>query len=106
MELPSDANLELVDDSSNIDVEGARLDIRGTDRDKLKQGWHGQIVGDPRFPRRMPMSLYPTVDPNALADYRTVRADLIVECEHDSTHALRPKRIHLLSFEPIKGSAE
>ncbi len=99
-EFPSDAALATVDDSVNIDVAGAKLNIRGLDRDKHKQGWHAAILGDDRFPKRLPMDLYPTVDPEKLADYPTVTADLVVECEKNGPGDLRPKRIHLLSFTP------
>ncbi len=45
------------------------------------------------------MDLYPTVDPEELAKHQNVRANLAIECDkrHDGT--LKPKRIHLLSFE-------
>ncbi|MEY8842901.1 hypothetical protein AB9K41_28035 [Cribrihabitans sp. XS_ASV171] len=98
-EFPSDADIAAVNDSVNIDVEGAHVDIRGTDRDKHKQGWHAAIIDDDRFTRRMPMDLYPTVDPEALANHRSVRANLVVECERMADGKLKPKRIHLLSFE-------
>lgn len=99
-EFPSDADISSVDDSKNVDVEGAIVDIRGTDRDKHKQGWHAMIVGDERFPKRLPMDLYPTVNPDALANHKSVRANLIVECERLPDGNLKAKRIHLLSFEP------
>ncbi len=100
-EFPSDAALASVDDSVNIDVAGAMLNIRGLDRDKHKQGWHAAVVGDDRFPKRLPMDLYPTVDPEELANYQTVVADLVIECEKISGGGQRPKRIHLLSFRPV-----
>uniref|UniRef100_A0A2A3K134 Uncharacterized protein n=1 Tax=Alloyangia mangrovi TaxID=1779329 RepID=A0A2A3K134_9RHOB len=100
-EFPNDADLEAVDDSENVELEFARLDLRGTDRDRHKQGWGAAIVGDDRFPKRLPMDLYPTVDPDKLANHRSVIANLVVECNRGADGALRPKRIHLLSFAPI-----
>lgn len=98
-EFPSDADLESVDDSRIIDVEGASIDIRGTDRDKINTGWGAVILGDERFPKRLPMDLYPKVDPEELAKYQIVKANLAVECEKRPDNSLKPKRIHLLSFE-------
>ena len=100
-EFPNDADLSSVDDSTVIDVEGATIDIRGTDRDKINTGWGAVIVGDERFPKRLPMDLYPTVDPEELAQHQQVNANLAIECERRPDHTLKPKRIHLLSFEEI-----
>ena len=98
-EFPSDAELKSVDDSTIIDLEGATIDIRGTDRDKINTGWGAVVVGDERFPKRLPMDLYPTVNPEHLAQYQNVKANLAIECERGADNSLKPKRIHLLSFE-------
>jgi hypothetical protein len=100
-EFPSDADLKSVDDTKIIDLEGAVIDIRGTDRDKINTGWSAVIIGDEKFPARLPMDLYPTVDPENLARYQKVRANLAIECDRRSDNTLRPKRIHLLSFEEL-----
>jgi len=98
-EFPNDADLKSVDDSKVINVEGATIDIRGTDRDNIKTGWGAVILGDERFPKRLPMDLYPTVNPEDLALHLEVKANLVVECERRPDNSLKPKRIHLLSFE-------
>ena len=99
-EFPSDAALEAVDDSSTIDVEQALVEIRALDRDRSKTGWSARIWNDDRFPRRMPMDLYPTVTAEALALHHFVQANLIVEGERTPDGNFRPKRIHLISYEP------
>jgi hypothetical protein len=38
-EFPSDTDLKAGDDSTIIDIEGAKLNIRGTDRDKKTLDW-------------------------------------------------------------------
>lgn len=98
-EFPNDADLNSVDDSTIIVLEGATIDIRGTDRDKIKTGWGAIILGDDRFPKRLPMDLYPTVSPEDLALHQQVKANLVIECERLPDNRLKPKRIHLLSFE-------
>ncbi len=104
-EFPSDADLKSVDDSTIIDIEGATLDIRGTDRDKINTGWGAIVMGDEPFPKRLPMDLYPKVNPEDLAKYQRVLANLAIECERKPDRTLKPKRIHLLSFiEPPEES--
>lgn len=98
-EFPSDADLKSVDDSTVIDVEGVTIDIRGTDRDKINTGWGAVVIGDESFPKRLPMDLYPTVNPEVLALHQQVKANLAIECERRPDNSLKPKRIHLLSFE-------
>ncbi len=100
-EFPCDAELKAVDDSTTIDVADAKIDIRGTDRDKINSGWGAVIIGDERFPKRLPMDLYPTVDPEELARHQQVIANLLIECERRADKSLKPKRIHLISFEEL-----
>ena len=104
-EFPNDADLNGVDDSTVIDLEGAVIDIRGTDRDKINSGWGAVIISDERFPKRLPMDLYPTVDPERLAKFQKVEANLSIECERRPDNTLRPRRIHLLSFDEPVGEA-
>lgn len=97
-EFPSDAELSNVDDTTIIALEGQDIDIRGTDRDRNSTGWGAIIIGDDRFPKRLQMDLYPTVDRETLAGHQIVTANLVVECERKADTNLRSKRIHLLSF--------
>lgn len=99
-EFPGDAALEAVDDSSMLDVEGAIIEIRAMDRDRSKTGWSARIWRDDRFPKRLPMDLYPTVNAEALASHHFVNANLIVEGERTPDGNFRPRRIHLISYEP------
>lgn len=101
-EFPTDADLAGIDDRKNIDVEGAKLEIRATDRDKKKTGWSAKIIGDDRFPKRLPMDLYPTIDAGDLASHHFVKANLFVECEKVPGDGLKPKRIHIFSYEPFE----
>lgn len=102
-EFPSDAELASVEDSTLVDVERAWVEIRSTDRDKTKSGWGAIIRDDGRFPKRLPMDLYPTVKAEKLAAFHFVRADVVVECDRLADGTLKPKRIHLLSFDPDSG---
>lgn len=102
-EFPSDAELAAVDDSLNIDVEGAMVEIRATDRDRLKTGWSAIVLHDERFPKRLPMDLYPTVDAEKLASHHFVRGNLVVECERGPNGSLKPRRLHLLSYDGADG---
>ena len=99
-EFPSDIELQQLDDTRNIDVVGATIDIRAVDRDRTKTGWAAKISGDRRFKRRLPMDLFPTVDHDELAKYERVIADVIVQGERRADGTFAPKRIHLISFRP------
>jgi hypothetical protein len=99
-ELPSDTDLQQLDDTSNIDVTGARIEIRAVDRDRTKTGWAARISGDKRFGKRLPMDLYPTVNQDELAKHESVVADIIVMGLRDTNGKFVPKRIHLISFRP------
>lgn len=104
-EYPSDSELAEIDDSKNIDVPNAVLDIRAVDRDKNNTGWAAVIIGDKRFKKRLPMDLYPTINAETLAKKERVTGDLIIEGERKSDGTFRPKRIHLLSVKDDSGEA-
>lgn len=104
-EYPSDSELAEIDDSKNIDVPNAVLDIRAVDRDKNNTGWAAVIIGDKRFKKRLPMDLYPTINAETLAKKERVTGDLIIEGERKSDGSFRPKRIHLLSVKGEDGEA-
>lgn len=99
-EFPNDIELKELEDNKVINVEAARIDIRAVDRDKKKTGWSAVITNDNRFEKRLPMDLYPTVNQEELAKHQFVVADLAIECEEKSGGGIKPKKIHLLSFNP------
>lgn len=98
-EYPSDADLVGLEDTTVLDLPGARIEIRATDRDSLRTGWKAKILDNDDFPSKLPMDLYPTVDAEKLADHKVVTADLSIEFARESGGTLRPKRIHLLRFD-------
>jgi len=98
-EYPSDAELAQIDDSRNIDIPGATLDIRAVDRDRNNTGWAAVLVGDKRFKRRLPMDLYPTINAEALAKKERVKGDVIIEGERSTDGVFRARRIHLISVQ-------
>ncbi|RUM95600.1 hypothetical protein EET67_22485 [Pseudaminobacter arsenicus] len=99
-EYPSDSELAEIDESRNVDLPSALLDIRATDRDKNTTGWAAVIIGDKRFKKRMQMDLYPTVDAAALAKKERVKADVTVEGDRRADGSFVGKRIHLLKVLP------
>ncbi|MER9748425.1 hypothetical protein [Mesorhizobium sp. M0140] len=113
-EYPIDSELQEIDDSRNVDISNAILDIRATDKDRNNSGWAAVIIGDRRFKRRMPMDLYPTVDAIALAKLERVVGDIVVEGERNTAGVFKGKRIHLISVKELdqtdadtpKGSGE
>ena len=101
-EYPSDAELLEIDETRNIDIPNARLQIRATDRDRTKSGWGAIIVGNKQFKKRLPMDLYPTVNGDELAKLDVVIADIVVEGDTKLDGSFKAKRIHLLNFKKDK----
>jgi hypothetical protein len=99
-EYPNEADLAGLEDTTILDLPGAFIEIRATDRDSLKTGWKAKILWNENFPTRLPMDLYPTVDADSLADHKVVKADLAIEFARERGGTLRPKRIHLINFYP------
>lgn len=68
------------------------LQIRTIDRDKVSQGWKGLIPG--LVDRRVPLKLSSEVNPEELAKYATVRADVRIAYRTDSRGKNHP--IHII----------
>jgi hypothetical protein len=71
-----------------LDVD---LQIRAIDRDKVRQGWKGLIPG--LVDRRVPLKLSDSVDPEVLATYATVRADVHIVYRRDKSGNSKPRQI-------------
>ena len=97
-EYPTDNELSDIDDSRNIDIPQATIQIRATDRDKNKTGWAAVVLNDKRFKRRMDMDLYPTVNAEELAKCDIVKADITIEGQRKADGTFKPTKIHLLNF--------
>ncbi len=105
-EYPSDSEIELIDESRNVDLPNVEIEIRATDRDRTKTGWAARVLDHKDFVRRLPMDLYPTVDAERLAKFDRVKADIIMEGEYNDDGMFLPKRIHLLDFEDTGDGAK
>jgi hypothetical protein len=98
-EVPDALALSELDESKNLDLPNVQLDIRATDRDSPKK-WGAKIVGHPRFKKRLPMDIYPTVDRNDLAKHQSVRGDIVLEGETTPDGEFKARRIHLINYRP------
>lgn len=97
-EFPSDAQIASIVDVSMKPLENVQLEIRATDMDRKETGWAAKIVGNPKYKKRLPMDLYPTINSADLANERRVRADVIVEVKLSEDGTETARRIHLLSY--------
>lgn len=102
-EVPSDAELTRIAEPFFIELRDTPLSIRGTDRDSQQAGWRGLVENDDRFPRRLPLVLSPTIDPEVLADHARVSANMTIEGERYFDGAQQPRKIHLQSYRPLPG---
>lgn len=100
-EFPSDSEIAGIQETNNIPEIDAKIDIRATDKDRQKTGWGAQILENAKYPKRLPMDLYPNVDAEALAMHDVVVADIVVDVDVDFEGNIRPKKIHLLSYRPL-----
>jgi hypothetical protein len=98
-EYPAEYDLADLGDTSILNLPNAHIEIRALDRDSLKSGWKAKILGNDNFPQKLPMDLYPTIDAEKLADHRIITGDLAIEFIRDKDGTVRPKKMHLLTFE-------
>ena len=99
-EVPSDSELSQTSEPVFTPLEDATMLIRGTDRDSHQAGWRGLIEDDERFPKRLPIRLSPTIDPEELADLPKIRVRGTVEGERFFDGTYVPRRVHLYSYTP------
>jgi len=97
-EVPSETDLNRTADQVFTSLEDATIQIRGTDRDSLHAGWRGLIEGDDRFPKRLPIHLSPTINPEELANIPRIQAAATVEGEQFFDGSYVPRRIHLHAY--------
>src|ERR1700754_382506 len=67
------------------------LQIRAVDRDNARQGWKGLIEG--LVDRRVPLKLSDAVNPEDLAKYATVRADVHITYRRGKSGRSKPQQI-------------
>lgn len=93
---------EMKDDASVPDPHpNTILEIRATDLDR-GTGWAGRLHVPGGVTKRLPLSLYPTVDRQRLSETRRARVDAVLECRLDG-HEMTPKRIHVLGVKSYGG---
>jgi hypothetical protein len=96
-EFPNEA--ALADLGKGTDVEPHHdvvLEIRATDRDKRAQGWAG-ILNVEGLERRVPITLFPTIDVATLAQCRRARVDVMVEMKDIGEDERAVVRIHVIA---------
>ncbi|MDO8422319.1 MAG: hypothetical protein Q7S99_09165 [Parvibaculum sp.] len=99
-EFPTEAALSELDDKNDTEpFLGVEVEIRATDRDKRGKGWAG-IIHEDGF-KRLPMDLYPTIDPEIVASAKIVRADVLVEYTPTKDGTQKPVRFHLLVVHEV-----
>jgi hypothetical protein len=96
-EFPNEAALaDLGRDTEIEPYPNVVLEIRATDRDKRAQGWAG-ILEVEGLERRVPITLFPTIDMATLAQCRRARVDTMVETKAIGDDERVPVRIHVIT---------
>lgn len=97
MEFPNEAALAELATGTEIEpYTGVTLEIRATDRDKRAQGWAGILDVDGLEKRRVPITLFPTIDVAALAQCARARVDAMAEFKEIGDERVLI-RIHVIS---------
>ena len=100
-EFPAEAALtDLENDTVIENFTDVTLEVRATDLDKTKQGWAGFIHHeDFDSKKRFRFMLYPSVDAEALAECRRVKADIMVEYNQRDDDTFIPRCVHIISIQ-------
>lgn len=98
-DFPSDVALaDFAEDTVPISFENAQLHLRATDRDKHDSGWAGTLETKHLTTKRLPVKLYPTVNPDKLANIASAQVEAILESKIKEDGGLKPYRIHVLKL--------
>lgn len=96
-EFPNEAALADLGRETEIEpYAGVVLAIRATDRDKRAQGWAGILEVDGLEKRRVPVTLYPTIDVASLAQCERARVDAMAEFKDIGEDERLLIRIHVI----------
>ena len=104
-EFPTDAEIMGIVDSHTINEDNLLIEIRATDKDRNKSGWGAQIVGNAKYPKRLPMDLYPDLNAADLASKNQVFGDMVIDVSVDFEGNIKPKKIHLLRYRDVSKDA-
>ena len=98
IEFPNEAALaDLTRETAIENYTGVVLSVRATDRDKRAQGWAGILEVDGLEGRRVPVTLFPTIDVAALAQCERARVDAMAEFSKIDEEERLLIRIHVIA---------
>lgn len=101
-EFPAEADIERIEDSFIENYPDTLVEIRAVDRDKNVRGWAARLPEVAEVAGRLPMRLYPTIEPELVATHERIRADVAVEFRSQGDGEPAPKLIHLIA---VRGPA-
>lgn len=101
-EVPTEASIDPADDRDMEPWTDIAISLRALDLDRRESGWFGlmQVAGEEQT--RLPISIYPTIDPETLHGVSEFNADILLESRRDEGGDWKPRRIHVLNVRSTK----
>lgn len=101
-EVPTEASIDPTDDRDMEPWTDVTISLRALDLDRRESGWYGvmKVAGEEHT--RLPISLYPTIDPEKLHGATEFQADIILESRRDESGDWKPRRIHVVNLRPAR----
>lgn len=98
-EVPTEANIDPIDDRDMEPWTDVSIGLRALDLDRRESGWYGviQVAGEEHT--RLPISLYPTINPEQLQGATEFQADILLESRRDDSGDWKPRRIHVVNVK-------
>lgn len=103
-EVPTEANVDPLDDKDMEPWTDVTISLRALDLDRRESGWYGvmRVAGEENT--RLPISLYPTINPEQLQGVTEFQADIFLESRRDESGDWKPRRIHVVNLKSLKNS--
>jgi hypothetical protein len=101
-EIPTEVDIEAQDDPDTVNLPKVKIHLRAYDLDRRDHGWYGLVESEELAGQRMPVYLYPTINPESLKGATEIVADVMIEQRRDDNGEWHPKRIHVLKIYETK----
>lgn len=98
-EVPTDADIEMAEEEPTMTpIQNVSIRIRAMDLDRRDHGWYGIIGIEEYADTRLPITLYPNINPAVLEGKTSITANIFVESEKNDNDEYIAKRIHVIEL--------
>jgi hypothetical protein len=96
--VPTSVSIDNDDDREMVPLPNITIKLRALDLDRRETGWYGVVSTADVDQVRLPISLYPTINPESLEGATEITADIILESRRDDDGEWHPRRIHVVNI--------